>query len=105
MKQVESYFKTHANDECFTTSDGMVFHKKGDANLHASSLEDKEVVPHKRAKYAGSKVSKEEKISKETKEPKTPKETKAAKDSKETKPGKENKADETKDENPGSGEQ
>lgn len=51
MKQVESYFKSYPNDECFTTSDGMVFHKKGDANLHATSLDDKEVIPHKRSKY------------------------------------------------------
>lgn len=72
MKQVESYFKSYPNDECFTTSDGMVFHKKGDANLHATSLDDKEVTPHKRSKYLSPKKE-------EVKEPKAPKEPKQPK--------------------------
>ncbi len=49
MKQVEEYFTNYTGSSvCYTTSDGLVFHEQGDARLHANSLEDKEVVQHKR---------------------------------------------------------
>lgn len=48
MEQVNAYFATHSKDECYTTCDGMVFHQKGDAQLHAQSLKDKTVARHTR---------------------------------------------------------
>lgn len=52
MKQVTQYFKDFpGKSKCFTTSDGLVFHENGDANLHATSLDDKEVLEHDAAKY------------------------------------------------------
>ena len=63
MDSVKNYFKDFpASKKCFTTADGLVFHEQGDANLHAASLDDKEVVPHDAAKYA--KPAKEEKAAK-----------------------------------------
>lgn len=51
MQKVEKYFKDYpASDKCFVTSDEMIFHKKGDANMHADSLEDKEVTEFTRGK-------------------------------------------------------
>lgn len=65
MKQVENYFKDYpGNKECFTTSDGMVFHNKYDAQMHSKSLKDDEVTQHKAAKQ----------LKEEPKEPKQPKE-------------------------------
>jgi|GEM_PF-4785451 len=49
MKQVSAYFKDYSlSNQCFTTSEGFVFHEKGNANLHAQSLQDKKVETHKR---------------------------------------------------------
>jgi len=51
MSKVKEYFKLYpANTECFETSDGTIFHTKYDANMHAGSLEDKEVIPHAASK-------------------------------------------------------
>jgi hypothetical protein len=65
MKQVESYFKDYPESkECFTTADGQVFHKQEDANLHARSLEDKDVEEHKIPKTASAENAKAEKAKK-----------------------------------------
>lgn len=53
MKKVQEYFTLYpANTECFETSDGTLFHNQYDANLHAKSLDDKDVVTHKASKLA-----------------------------------------------------
>jgi len=53
MDSVKEYFKDYpAKDKCFETSDGLLFHEKGDANYHANSLKDKEVKTHNATKYA-----------------------------------------------------
>lgn len=44
----QDYFARHANDECFITSDGRVFHSKGTADSYASSLKDNKVETYTR---------------------------------------------------------
>lgn len=50
MKEsIQHYFNTHPqSNECFTTSDGFIFHKEHDAQSHGATLKDKEVENHKR---------------------------------------------------------
>ena len=48
MSNVKEYFKDYpGKNQCFETSDGQLFHEKGDANLHAGSLKNDEVKTHK----------------------------------------------------------
>jgi hypothetical protein len=62
MDSVKNYFKDYPGKEkCFTTTDGLVFHEKGDANMHAATLTDKEVEEHNAAKHASAKKSVETK--------------------------------------------
>lgn len=81
MNKVQQYFKDFpASEKCFETGDGLIFHERGDANMYASGLTDKEVKEHKSVKFAtenqpdenaeGGKMVKE-KVVKEVKE-KTP---------------------------------
>lgn len=45
-EQVQSYFKDYpGSDQCFETTDGLLFHQEGDANLHQTgTLNSKEPV-------------------------------------------------------------
>mgnify|MGYP001274392159 CR=1 FL=1 len=53
MEQVKQYFKDFpTRKECFVTSDGLIFHEKGDANMHAATLENNQVVAHLRTSSA-----------------------------------------------------
>lgn len=48
MSKVQQYFKDYpTKTACFETADGTIFHQIGDANLHAASLKNNEVVCHK----------------------------------------------------------
>lgn len=63
---VKQYFESYpASKKCFQTSDGLIFHQEGDANLHAKSLDSDLVKTFKR----GEEVEKEDgkKAPKETK--------------------------------------
>ena len=51
-QKIEHYFKTYKeSEECFETSDGMLFHARGNAESHAGTLQDKKVVKHEGAEY------------------------------------------------------
>ncbi|MBS1745448.1 MAG: hypothetical protein JST21_04690 [Bacteroidetes bacterium] len=51
MDKIKTYFKDYPHKEkVFETSDGLMFHEKGDAHLHAQGLKDKEVKEHLAAK-------------------------------------------------------
>lgn len=51
-KTVIHYFKTHPNsNECFSTSDGFLFHDSGAASAHSDSLKDKSVKSYRRDEY------------------------------------------------------
>ncbi|WP_346236151.1 hypothetical protein ABDK00_016910 [Niabella insulamsoli] len=45
-KNIQSYFKDYpGRDKCYETADGIIFHEKGDANMHQSeTLKSKEPV-------------------------------------------------------------
>lgn len=46
--KANEYFKDYpGKTKCFETSDGLIFHEKGDAQYHADGLKDNEVVMHK----------------------------------------------------------
>ena len=52
MDHVKEYFKAYpANTECFETSNKLLFHKKEDATAHASTLDDKKVIPWRQTPY------------------------------------------------------
>ncbi len=51
MKPVD-FFKRSLPNKVFATFDGELFKEKGDAVLHAASLEDKEVKTHSRGDFA-----------------------------------------------------
>ena len=47
--KIKNYFKNYPeSNECFSTSDGFLFHAEHAAKGHASSLKDKKVETHKR---------------------------------------------------------
>lgn len=47
----EQYFKDYpGKKECFQTSDGLIFHEKGDAHMHGDHLKDTEVTKFKSGK-------------------------------------------------------
>lgn len=49
MNHVASYFTTHpSSNECFETSNKLLFHKEEDATAHAATLDDKKVIPWRR---------------------------------------------------------
>jgi colicin import membrane protein len=50
--KIAHYFATYKDsNECFSTSDGLLFHKKTDAAPHASTLADKRVISYDRASF------------------------------------------------------
>lgn len=52
MKPSE-YFKDYPQaKECFSTSDGLIFHQEGDARLHAKTLENDKVTEHKKSEVS-----------------------------------------------------
>jgi hypothetical protein len=56
MNHVTDYFKAHtASNECFETSNKLLFHKKEDATAHAATLDDKKVIPWRRLQHATAK--------------------------------------------------
>jgi hypothetical protein len=57
MEKVKEYFNNFpASVKCFQTSDGFIFHEKGDAQMHTATLDDKEVKEHEAAKFKASKA-------------------------------------------------
>jgi len=51
-KKIAHYFATYKDSkECFSTSNGFLFHKEHDAKAHADTLGDKEVEKHDRKDY------------------------------------------------------
>lgn len=49
MNHVEDYFKTHPNsNECFETSDKLLFQSKENAKAHGATLDDKVITPWQR---------------------------------------------------------
>jgi hypothetical protein len=53
MKEVAHFFKHNTeSNECFQTSDGMIFYREHDAHSHASNLKDREVKEFKRSEVA-----------------------------------------------------
>ena len=53
MNHVEDYFKAHpTSNECFETSDTLLFDNKENAKAHASTLDDKVITPWQRTSNA-----------------------------------------------------
>lgn len=49
MTKVELYFSSYpTSNQCFETSDGLLFHEKPMAETHGATLKDKKVIPHSR---------------------------------------------------------
>jgi hypothetical protein len=75
-EQIQHYFNTHPkSNECFTTSDGLIFHGKHNAESYAGTLKDKDITRHEREATPISEelarlieAIKEEKFSKTTEE-------------------------------------
>lgn len=50
MKEIAHFFKHNTeSNECFQTSDGMIFYRVNDAIAHSSNLKDREVKEYKRS--------------------------------------------------------
>jgi hypothetical protein len=63
-KKIAHYFESYKDsNECFSTSDGYLFHKKTDAVAYAATLTDKAVGEHKRGEVK-LKAEKAEKVEK-----------------------------------------
>jgi hypothetical protein len=53
MKEIAHFFKHNTeSNECFQTSDGMIFYRVNDAIAHSSNLKDREVKEFKRSEVA-----------------------------------------------------
>ena len=65
--EIQNYFKSYPDSqEVFSTSSGLLFHKKHDAEAHADTLSDKRVGEHKRGDYPADAPEKTSKVSKVT---------------------------------------
>lgn len=58
-QRLKHYFATYkTSNECFVTSDALIFHKRHDATAHASTLADKNVKGYTRAEVEAVKEDK-----------------------------------------------